>query len=672
MNALNEYLETISEKRVAPTVDRDDSSAHETIGFYPDQMNRSMPFEKFKKRALWIGWREETRRGRKTKVPVSVRAGICGSSTNPDTWGSLSRAKRCAGGKIGIILGRHDDGLHLAGIDIDNCRDPETGILTAEAKGVLTEIPTYAEVSPSGTGIKLFFETDPKDAKRIDALLDGKSRKSFSRGEHEEIALDVAARFYAVTGEAYDRTPVERIRFAELEWLITEAGPEYQGKPRDHSRSGRAFRLASRLKRQGKDFSDFEAELAKDAELAEWAKDARQVQRAWDRTDSLQRTKQGEPLSNLANAITLITDYDEIGYDEMSGRLVFKRDRREVTDEDVTRLTERLQRDGLKSIAITNVYAAVAAVAKANGFHPIRDHLRSLTWDRKSRLTSWLSEYMGAPDTPYTSTIGRLIILQMVARVMEPGCKADHMPVFEGKQGIGKSTACRILAGNAYFSDSMPSIDREKDAMSHLRGMWVVEWSELASFRKSAREDIKKFLSKTTDRFRPAYGRSEIEVPRQCIFIGTTNESEYLKDSTGDRRFWPITCGDIATKALERDRNQLFAEAVVAYDEREPWWPDQEFERRFVQPEQAARYEEDPWAKQVGDYLEGKSRVTASEVASLALQLPASQATQLVKRRITDIIRTLAWESTKSNGQRIWVPVRKRKGRNRVGGVTSE
>lgn len=208
--------------------------------------------------------------------------------------------------------------------------------------------------------------------------------------------------------------------------------------------------------------------------------------------------------------------------------------------------------------------------------------------------------------------------------------------------------------------------------MSHLRGMWVVEWSELASFRKSAREDIKKFLSKTTDRFRPAYGRSEIEVPRQCIFIGTTNESEYLKDSTGDRRFWPITCGDIATKALERDRNQLFAEAVVAYDEREPWWPDQEFERRFVQPEQAARYEEDPWAKQVGDYLEGKSRVTASEVASLALQLPASQATQLVKRRITDIIRTLAWESTKSNGQRIWVPVRKRKGRNRVGGVTSE
>lgn len=216
---------------------------------------------------------------------------------------------------------------------------------------------------------------------------------------------------------------------------------------------------------------------------------------------------------------------------------------------------------------------AIAFIQEQNAFHPVRDYLNSLTWDGEKRVDTMFIDYLGADDTDYSRAVARKMMAAAVARVMTPGCKFDNMPVLIGKQGIGKSHMLSILGG-AWFSDSITTI-AGKEGYEALHGSWIVEWAELSAARKADIESMKQFISKREDRYRKAYARRVTDNPRQCVFIGTTNDDEFLRDYTGNRRFWPLqTDAAKATKDifddLPEERDEIWAEAVQIWKNHEP------------------------------------------------------------------------------------------------------
>lgn len=216
---------------------------------------------------------------------------------------------------------------------------------------------------------------------------------------------------------------------------------------------------------------------------------------------------------------------------------------------------------------------ALQEVTQDNKFHPVREYLRELTWDGECRLDTLFIDYIGAEDTEYIRAVTRKWMCGAVARVMDPGVKFDTAIVLYGSQGLGKSLILERL-GRKWFNNSLVDI-KTKDALEQIQGSWIVELAELAPTYKNDNEIVKAFISRTSDRFRSPYGRRTEEYPRQCVFAGSTNNLMFLKDRTGNRRFWPIT-GDKDRKTknswdLSKDEiDQLWAEAFVYWSEGEP------------------------------------------------------------------------------------------------------
>jgi predicted P-loop ATPase len=300
------------------------------------------------------------------------------------------------------------------------------------------------------------------------------------------------------------------------------------------------------------------------------------------------------------------------------------------------------------------VHQAVDQRAMERAFHPVRDYLAGLRWDKTHRLDAWLSTYLGSDKGAYEAKIGRMFLVGMVARIFKPGCQSDYMLVLEGDQGERKSSACRVLAGE-WFSDGLKTIG-DKDASQHLRGKWLIEIGELSAFGRADTEALKHFLTQTVERYRPSYGRKEVVEPRQCAFIGTTNKHAYLKDETGGRRFWPVKIGRIDLAELTRDRDLLFAEAVEAFRAGAQWWPDGDFEREHIKPQQAARYEADAWEGPIRTFVAGHGRVTVAEVASSALGIEVGRIKDADQKRIAKALTSLGWRQKRTMTGRFYVP----------------
>lgn len=334
--------------------------------------------------------------------------------------------------------------------------------------------------------------------------------------------------------------------------------------------------------------------------------------------EGLTYTEQGKLRSTISNFLLIIENEPllkgKIAYNEFSNRAVVmgplpwrsKDNRSDWSDTDDSGLREFIEKYyGISSTA--KCADALALVFEKHSFHPVREYLNNLLWDGKERVNTLFIDYLGAEDTSYVRTVTRKILTAAVARVFVPGIKFDNMPVLSGPQGIGKSTLIKKL-GRDWYSDSLTTVSG-KEAYEQLQGVWIIEMGEMMATKKADIEATKHFLSKTEDIYRVAYGRRTSRFPRQCVFIGTTNDREFLRDRTGNRRFWPVDVGVIKPKkSVFNDLNsyeidQIWAEAVELYKAGEPLYLNAE-EEKEAQKQQEAHSEESAKAGLIQEYLD--------------------------------------------------------------------
>ncbi len=386
-------------------------------------------------------------------------------------------------------------------------------------------------------------------------------------------------------------------------------------------------------------------------------------------------------LANVSNAITILRFHPRwrgvLALNEFAERIEMRlpppwhpASAAEVTEvgplreTDTARVVDWLARNENLAMAAQVVEQAIPVVAEANSFHPVREYLRSLEWDRVERLPTWLSVYCGTKQSPYSAAIGTRWMISAVARPFEPGCQVDCMLVLEGPQGAGKSSAFRALVPDpALYSETGVTIG-DKDSYQCLHGIWIYMQDELDSMRRGETTKVKNFLTSPKDHYRPSYGRVARDFYRQNVFAGTTNEGRYLVDRTGNRRIWPErVTRKIDVGAIERDRDQLWAEAFERFAAGEKWHVDTPELRALCEAEQAERVQGDPWEEFISDWLaapyersvdarglatraafDAANGVTTAEVLVHALEKRRSDITRADEMRVAEALRSLGYE----------------------------
>jgi predicted P-loop ATPase len=358
----------------------------------------------------------------------------------------------------------------------------------------------------------------------------------------------------------------------------------------------------------------------------------------------------------VANAITMLEEvpvrYNQLAErPELNGEPPWGGDAREWSDDMDTRAAEWCQHQGLH-VASNLVAEAIQTVSRARAYHPVQEYLAGREWDGKERLPTWLLVYAGVEESELVQEIGVRWMISAVARAYQPGCQADYTLVMEGVEGIKKSSALRAL-GDPWFSDDIGNVGDGHRAAEGLQGHWIVEIKELSAFRKTEWTQVKAWLDRRQDKFRPAYGRRLATYPRQNIFSASTNKRQWIDDDTGARRFWPIWCKKLDVDALYRDRDQLWAEAAALYKRGEQWHLVEEMNAAATR-EQTKRRFTDPWKGIVKTWCarpgastvamdSTSERIVVGEILEYCLKIPRGQWRPAEGLRVESILRDLGY-----------------------------
>jgi predicted P-loop ATPase len=608
--------------------------------------------------AHWVEWSAEPgKNGKDSKEPYQVGKKWRASTTKADTWATFDAAVAAMSNGIprdgiGYVFHKGDDQTFT---DFDHVRNPATGEIAPWASAIITAMNSYSEVSPTGTGVHVYslgsfqgkglkvkFSDDsgmemycraryatvtghPLPDSPID-LQPADAQAFYDRLKHGQIRPDVQAKAEDTEPPIEPRpiNPETGVRELLTKFGLTIKSVEdpYQGETEigikyvlescpnyETHKDAAVFDYPS-----GPVFHCFHDSCADKTwrhvcSLYEYAApDISSL--AW--RGQLIVGENGKPKALLQNAILMLRHAPEwagvLAYNEFSLFVTTLKPApwpqsiigKNWTDDDDTRTTGWLQTNG---IFVTSKVASEAAqsVAKEHPFHPVRAYLDSLRWDGKSRLMEWTITYLGAKSSPLNMAIGQRWLISAVARIMRPGCKADHVLLLEGPQGIGKSTALEIMASPPWFTDHLSDLG-SKDSRIELHGKWIIELGEFVSRRSEL--ERKAFLTACADNFRAPYERRAQWVPRSNVFAATTNDPVPLTDETGGRRYWPVTCGQINLAQLRTDRDQIWAEAYQSYLSGEPWWDDFEAFRDALAEEQESRYQPQVWDEAILAWLE--------------------------------------------------------------------
>jgi predicted P-loop ATPase len=384
--------------------------------------------------------------------------------------------------------------------------------------------------------------------------------------------------------------------------------------------------------------------------------------------------RKGEITSDLANVVAYL-EHDPY----WRGRLRYNEARQQIEvqaegdawrtwqDHDDTDGAVWFQRARGLRVRPEAVCQAVQSVSRRHAVNPLTDYLGALVWDGVPRLEAWLVRYAAAQDSAYVRAAGACWLRSAVARAFVPGIKVDAALVLEGAQGAGKSTVFAVLGGE-YFTDDIHDLG-SKDAAVAMASAWIVELPELSALGRTDLETLKAACSRQVDRYRPPYGRALVAQPRRCVFGGTTNRAEYLRDETGNRRWLPVKVGAVDLAALRADRDQLLAEAVASWRAGLPLALPREVWGEAAE-EQAARVESDPWEDQIAATLRGEKEITVVRVLTAGLGLELAKVGQREQNRVARCLTRLGWERFQRRdpgGGRTWAyrpvsPVTSREG----------
>lgn len=359
-----------------------------------------------------------------------------------------------------------------------------------------------------------------------------------------------------------------------------------------------------------------------------------------------------------------------LGYDEFSGRLKVLRQLpwdvgqtypRDWHDRDATLASAYMYSKWRVNIKAGEHFACAVVIAHENSFHPVRDYLTvaASKWDGTPRIDKWLNQFVGCKDTAYTRKVSAWVLIQACNRIFRPGCQSDYVMVLESPQGLKKTTSIAALASDEWFAGNISAFGT-KDAMADIQGKWIIELAELTGMRAEVNQ-IKAFITRRTDRFRPSYGKIAEDFPRQCVFIGSTNDHEYLSDPTGNRRYWPIRVGAgvIDREGLATQRDQLWGEAAARALAGEHAYPESVEDLAMFDREVEPRRIRDSWEDDIATWLEKPIKYNGDPTSLTSAWIMGNVLDNLAARRgdetrLSSVLRVLGWE--RSEEGRFWVP----------------